>query len=100
MTALLTNSVTAICQIEQAIGLLRTMITLTSCGSLNHKRFLTCRNKVSDLEIPPALKQKTKSLFDSAARYMQHEEVGAFKFELNLITQLLRRHADEVATKI
>lgn len=86
-------------QIQQAIGALRTMAALSTYGSLNFKRLESCKSKVLELQLSDSLKSKAKSLFDSAARYMKHEEIGALKFELNLITQLLRRHSDEVSSK-
>ena len=78
-------------EIGSAISLLRSFVQLSAVGTLNRQRFETCRKAVLDLELPREAKFRTKFLFDSASRYMKHEEVGALKFELDLLAQHLRK---------
>ncbi len=80
-------------EINSAVSSLRALLKLITGNQVNIRRFESCKSRILDLELPELAKHQTREFFESASRYLHHQEVGALRFELSLLVQHLRKHA-------
>ena len=81
-------------EVELAIQSLKLLISLTPQSKFNLLRFEDCRNKVLSLHLSEQTMRHLHKCFQKASRYAEFGEIGAFKFELNLMIELLKNQQD------